>query len=52
MTMNNHECQQWIDTHQVLYAEGLLNDWKRKRIEKIPGWRWDASHVTETFRKA
>jgi hypothetical protein len=40
----------WMDINQVLYAEGLLPSWKQKRIQSIPGFKWDASHVTPAFR--
>jgi len=46
----NAELEQWIDTQQVLYAEGLLPKWQQEELESTPGFKWDASHIAPAFR--
>lgn len=36
-----HKLGNWIDVQRRAYAEGSLDEDRRRRLEALPGWTWD-----------
>lgn len=36
----------WVSSQRVAYKKGQLEDYKIKKLNALPGWMWDASHLS------
>ncbi|MEN3225187.1 helicase-related protein [Mycolicibacterium porcinum] len=38
---------QWITLQRILFRDGMLDEDRRKRLESVNGWRWDAKEASD-----
>ncbi len=37
----------WITLQRILFRDGMLDEDRRKRLESVDGWRWDAREASD-----
>ncbi|SKT54408.1 putative helicase [Mycobacteroides abscessus subsp. massiliense] len=47
ITIQANSLGSWMTLQRILFRDGLLDEDRRKRLDSVPGWRWDALEASD-----